>query len=151
MSNQRWRDDPRGLLFILARYKFVAKMLAGKDRVVEIGCADAFGTRVVQQEVGAVTASDFDPVFIDDARSRMASRGLGVRDSGPRHPRRARFRRAASTPRTRSTSSSTSCPNARTSSSGTSRGRLRRRASRSSARRRSSRRPMRPREARPGT
>src|SRR5262245_32234063 len=67
MSNQRWHDDPRGLLFILARYKFVAKMLAGRDEVVEIGCADAFGTRIVQQEVGAVTATDFDPVFIDDA------------------------------------------------------------------------------------
>jgi len=75
MTNQRWRDDPRGLLFILSRYKFVAKMLSGKSRVVEIGCADAFGTRVVQQEVGAVTASDFDPVFIDDARNRMAAEG----------------------------------------------------------------------------
>ena len=75
MSNQRWRDDPRGLLFILARYKFVAKMLSGKNRVVEIGCADAFGTRVVQQEVRSVTASDFDPVFIADARSRMAAEG----------------------------------------------------------------------------
>jgi len=75
MSNQRWRDDPRGLLFILARYKFVAKMLSGKNRVVEIGCADAFGTRVVQQEVKSVTASDFDPVFIADARSRMAAEG----------------------------------------------------------------------------
>jgi 2-polyprenyl-3-methyl-5-hydroxy-6-metoxy-1,4-benzoquinol methylase len=75
MSNQRWRDDPRGLLFVLSRYKFVAKMLSGKDRVVEIGCADAFGTRIVQQEVGAVTATDFDPVFIDDARERMESEG----------------------------------------------------------------------------
>jgi SAM-dependent methyltransferase len=75
VSNQRWRDDPRGLLFILSRYKFVAKMLSGKHRVVEIGCGDAFGTRIVQQEVGAVTASDFDPVFIDDARQRMAAEG----------------------------------------------------------------------------
>jgi len=75
MTNQRWRDDPRGLLFILARYKFVAKMLAGKKRVVEIGCSDAFGTRIVQQEVGSVTASDFDPVFIDDARTRMSTEG----------------------------------------------------------------------------
>jgi len=75
MTNQRWRDDPRGLLFILARYKFVAKMLAGKGSVVEIGCADAFGTRVVQQEVGSVTASDFDPVFLADARTRMAADG----------------------------------------------------------------------------
>jgi 2-polyprenyl-3-methyl-5-hydroxy-6-metoxy-1,4-benzoquinol methylase len=75
MTNQRWRDDPRGLLFILARYKFVAKMLSGKNRVVEIGCADAFGTRLVQQEVGAVTASDFDRVFIADARARMNADG----------------------------------------------------------------------------
>ena len=75
MTNQRWRDDPRGLLFILARYKFVAKMLAGKTRVVEIGCSDCFGMRVVQQEVGAVTASDFDPVFLADARARMDAEG----------------------------------------------------------------------------
>jgi 2-polyprenyl-3-methyl-5-hydroxy-6-metoxy-1,4-benzoquinol methylase len=75
MSNQRWRDDPRGLLFVLARYKFVAKMLSGKNRVVEVGCADAFGTRLVQQEVRSVTASDFDPVFIADARERMAAEG----------------------------------------------------------------------------
>src|SRR5438067_2878676 len=62
MSNQTWRDDPRRLLFVLARYKFVAKMLSGKRRVLEVGCADAFGTRLVMQEVGSVTAVDFDPV-----------------------------------------------------------------------------------------
>src|SRR6476619_7388116 len=73
MSNQTWRDDPRRLLFLLSRYKFCAKMLSGKKRVVEIGCADVFGTRLVVQELGAgaVTASDFDPVFIEDARQRM--------------------------------------------------------------------------------
>src|SRR5260370_28419982 len=46
-------------------------MLSGKSRVLEVGCADAFGTRVVLQEVGAVTAVDFDPVFLEDARARM--------------------------------------------------------------------------------
>jgi 2-polyprenyl-3-methyl-5-hydroxy-6-metoxy-1,4-benzoquinol methylase len=71
MSNQTWRDDPRRLLFVLSRYKFVAKMLSGKKRVLEIGCADAFGTRLVMQEVGRVTATDFDPVFIEDAQARM--------------------------------------------------------------------------------
>jgi cyclopropane fatty-acyl-phospholipid synthase-like methyltransferase len=75
MSNQTWRDDPRRLLFVLARYKFVAKMLRGKRRVLEIGCADAFATRLVLQEVGSVVATDFDPVFIDDARTRMESDG----------------------------------------------------------------------------
>jgi len=75
MSNQTWKDDPRRLLFLLSRYKFVAKMLGGKKRVLEVGCADAFGTRLVAQEGCQVTASDFDPVFIQDAKERMAKDG----------------------------------------------------------------------------
>jgi SAM-dependent methyltransferase len=70
MSNQVWHDDPRRLLFVLARYKFVSKMLKGLNRVLEVGCADAFATRLVAQEVGEVTAVDFDPVFIEDVKSR---------------------------------------------------------------------------------
>ena len=71
MSNQTWHDDPRRLVFTLSRYKFVAKMLSGRGQVLEVGCADAFGTRIVQQEVGQVTAVDFDPVFIADVQARM--------------------------------------------------------------------------------
>jgi SAM-dependent methyltransferase len=71
MANESWNEDPRRTLFTLARYKFVAKMLSGRNRVLEIGCADAFGTRLVQQEVNHVTAVDFDPIFIEDVRSRM--------------------------------------------------------------------------------
>lgn len=70
MANESWNQDPRRTLFTLARYKFVAKMLSGRKRVLEIGCADAFGTRVVQQEVEHVTAIDFDTVFIEDAKAR---------------------------------------------------------------------------------
>jgi SAM-dependent methyltransferase len=75
MSNQVWRDDPRRIVFLLSRYKFVAKMLAGKKRVVELGCADAFGTRLVQQAGCQVTACDFDPVFLADAKTRMGADG----------------------------------------------------------------------------
>ena len=67
MSGQVWRDDPRRLAFVLARYKFVAKMLCGKQSALEVGCADAFGTRLVRQEVPRVTASDFDSLFIENA------------------------------------------------------------------------------------
>jgi 2-polyprenyl-3-methyl-5-hydroxy-6-metoxy-1,4-benzoquinol methylase len=65
MSSQVWRDDPRRLAFLLARYKFVSKMFSGMKKVLEVGCADAFGTRVVRQEVPTVVAVDFDPVFIE--------------------------------------------------------------------------------------
>ena len=70
MVNQSWSQDPKRTLFTLARYKFVAKILAGKRRVLEVGCGDACGTRLVQQTVRHVTAVDFDPVFIEDIRER---------------------------------------------------------------------------------
>jgi 2-polyprenyl-3-methyl-5-hydroxy-6-metoxy-1,4-benzoquinol methylase len=70
MSNQVWHDDPKRLLFVLARYKFVSRMMAGKNSVLEIGCADAFGTRLVRQTVPNVTATDIDPLFIEDCLSR---------------------------------------------------------------------------------
>ena len=74
MSNQVWRDDPRRLVFLLSRYKFVAKMLSGRRGILEVGCADAFGTRLVLQEVTDLTAVDFDPIFVQDARDRMDAR-----------------------------------------------------------------------------
>jgi len=74
MANLVWHDDPRRLGFLLARYKFAAKMLSGYQKVLEVGCADGFGTRVVQQEVPDVTVADFDPVFIADVNQRMEER-----------------------------------------------------------------------------
>ncbi len=71
MTNQAWQDDPKHLLFTLSRYKFVAKMLAGRQHVLEVGCADAWATRIVVQSVQKLTATDFDPVFVDDVRKRM--------------------------------------------------------------------------------
>jgi len=80
MTNQAWHDDPKHLLFVLSRYKFVAKMLSGREHVLEVGCADAFGTRLVVQEVARLTAIDFDPVFIEDVLRRMDERWkFGVR------------------------------------------------------------------------
>jgi 2-polyprenyl-3-methyl-5-hydroxy-6-metoxy-1,4-benzoquinol methylase len=70
MANESWNKDPRRTLFTLARYKFVSKMFEGRKRVLEVGCADAFGTRLVQQTVGHITATDFDPLFIQDAKER---------------------------------------------------------------------------------
>jgi cyclopropane fatty-acyl-phospholipid synthase-like methyltransferase len=74
MTNQVYHDDPRRLAFILARYKFVAKMLSGKKRALEVGCGDAFGTRLVLQELDYVCCVDFDPVFVEDVKSRMETK-----------------------------------------------------------------------------
>lgn len=73
-SSESWHEDPKHLVFRLARYKFVAKMFSGRKHVLEVGCGDAFGTRIVQAEVGKLTGIDFDPVFIDDVNARMVDR-----------------------------------------------------------------------------
>lgn len=74
MSNYMWHSDPRHMVFLMSRYKFVSKMLSGRAHVLEVGCADAFGTRVVLQEVQKLTAVDFDPVFVEDTNRRMDER-----------------------------------------------------------------------------
>ena len=70
-ANAAWHADPKRLGIVLARYKFVAKMLSGKQRVLEIGCGDAWASRVVKQEVETLVGVDFDPVFVDDAIAGM--------------------------------------------------------------------------------
>jgi len=72
MTSESWRNDPKHLVFNLARYKFVAQMFAGREKVLEIGCGDAFGTRIVRQRVKSLTAADFDPLFIKDAAARLS-------------------------------------------------------------------------------
>jgi len=72
MSRQAYEDDPRRLAFTLARYKHVAKMLEGFGSVMEVGCADGFGSRIVRQHVGALFAIDADERSIEEAR-RAAS------------------------------------------------------------------------------
>ena len=39
-ANKQWHEDPKHLLFSMARYKFIAKMLSGKKNVLEAGCGD---------------------------------------------------------------------------------------------------------------
>jgi SAM-dependent methyltransferase len=69
-TNQTYHDDPRRLAFVFARYKFVAKMLSGAAHALEVGCGDAFASRLVRQEVGALTVVDYDQLFIDDVGKR---------------------------------------------------------------------------------
>jgi 2-polyprenyl-3-methyl-5-hydroxy-6-metoxy-1,4-benzoquinol methylase len=64
--------DPKRLVFVLARYKFVAKMLAGKDRVLEAGCGDALGLPIVTDAVGWLYAIDWEARVIDGNRKRLA-------------------------------------------------------------------------------
>jgi SAM-dependent methyltransferase len=93
MTGASWRWNPRRLGMMLARYKFVAKMLCGLGDVAEIGCSDGFGSTVVAREVGRLALFDFDSVFVDYVEANLDMIGadqVAVHDilSGPLPPRR---------------------------------------------------------------
>jgi len=69
-----WYDDPKHLLFTLARYKFISKMFAGFKNILEVGCGDGFPSRLVAQTVGKMTGIDFDPEFINDAKNNVSEK-----------------------------------------------------------------------------
>lgn len=66
ISNAVWYDDPKSLLFKLARYKFVSQILRDCDSVLEVGCGDGFCSRIVSLSVEKLTLSDFDGEFIQE-------------------------------------------------------------------------------------
>ena len=71
IRNRIWSLDPRHFAFTFSRYKFVSKMFENFECVLEVGCGDAFATRLVQQTTKHVTAIDFDTKFIDDINRRQ--------------------------------------------------------------------------------
>lgn len=74
MSQYAWEDDPKRLAFTLARYKHTAKLLEGYGRVLEVGCADGFGSRIVRQHCLALTGIDSDRKSIDEAKAQASKK-----------------------------------------------------------------------------
>jgi 2-polyprenyl-3-methyl-5-hydroxy-6-metoxy-1,4-benzoquinol methylase len=66
-------NDPGHLLFTLSRYKFASKMLPWDSPVdvLELGCAEGFGTLFLAVGGHKVTAVDFDQAAIDHARKTI--------------------------------------------------------------------------------
>jgi 2-polyprenyl-3-methyl-5-hydroxy-6-metoxy-1,4-benzoquinol methylase len=71
VGNAILNDDPKRLVFLLSRYKFVSKLYENFDHVLEIGCGDGTGSIIVKQVVKNLTAVDFDPIFIENAMERQ--------------------------------------------------------------------------------
>ena len=70
MCSQRWRLDPKTLLFTLSRYKQVARMLDGCASVAEVGCGDGFAGELVEDVVGQLDRYDVDDRFCAEAGAR---------------------------------------------------------------------------------
>ncbi len=66
-------NDPKRFGFLLARHKFVSKMLDGKERVLDVGCQEGVGSMVVAKTVGHVVGVDFFAAHVEAARAGVAS------------------------------------------------------------------------------
>lgn len=66
------KTDPIHTAFVLSRYKFCAKMLAGKNLVVEIGCGDGFGIPLVAQAVTHLHCVDWDRRNLEGCQKRLS-------------------------------------------------------------------------------
>ena len=74
-----WLRDPKHLVFALARYKFVAKMLADVPKianVAEVGAGDAFGAEIVRREVVSLDTYDLAPLSEGTMRYDVMERPL---------------------------------------------------------------------------
>ncbi len=56
--SESWIRDPKHLGFTLSRYKFVSKMFADYDKVLEVGAGDGFGSRIVKDVVKKLDLTD---------------------------------------------------------------------------------------------
>lgn len=70
MHAMSWDHDPKHLGFVLARYKFVSKMLTGKKRVLEIGCGDTTGSRLVKSTVEYLEGIDVNTDYMESSPSK---------------------------------------------------------------------------------
>jgi len=73
-------EDPKLLLFVLARHKFVSKMFTGFRTVLEIGCQEGFGSLLVAQVVEKIHAIDFYKPYIESCNRRLTNSQITFED-----------------------------------------------------------------------
>lgn len=79
-KNFLYRNDPKLVMIGMSRYKFVGKMLEGREDVLEVGCGDGFNAPVVAQHVGKLSLSDIDENNLEDIRTRDPLNRMGLRE-----------------------------------------------------------------------
>lgn len=66
------RNDPKRLAFVLARYKFVARLATRGKRVLELGCSEGLGGRLLAEFAASYTGIDLDEEAVAVARHNLA-------------------------------------------------------------------------------
>ncbi len=64
-------DDPKLLSFVLSRYKFCSKLLEGKEKVLEVGCGESFGSPLIKKVVKELYCCDYYGPVLDENKERF--------------------------------------------------------------------------------
>ena len=75
-TSSSFRSDPKRICMQFSRYKFCAKMLRGKTRVLEVGCGDAPGVPMMLQFVNSVVGVDIEKALIEDNTLRFKKENI---------------------------------------------------------------------------
>lgn len=70
-TSYSYTHDPKHLGFVLARYKFCAKMLEKKGVVVEVGCGDGIGIPLIAGVVQHLHCIDWDEKNLEGCQRRL--------------------------------------------------------------------------------
>jgi 2-polyprenyl-3-methyl-5-hydroxy-6-metoxy-1,4-benzoquinol methylase len=68
------RDDPKRLVFVLARYQFAAKMAGPSRSMLELGCSEGIGAPILTGFSAEYTGVDMDGSAISSAKKNFSSK-----------------------------------------------------------------------------
>jgi cyclopropane fatty-acyl-phospholipid synthase-like methyltransferase len=86
-ASHQWMHDPKHLLFVLARYKHAARLIGAAASVLEIGCGEGIGARILAEDRASWRGIDWTP-----PRWRSPWRRCRRRDSASTGARRRGLR-----------------------------------------------------------
>lgn len=64
-------NDPKRLAFVLSRYKFAARLATAGKRVLELGCSEGLGGRILAEVALSYTGIDLDAEAVAVARQNL--------------------------------------------------------------------------------
>ncbi len=64
-------NDPKRLAFVLSRYKFVSRIATKNKRVLELGCSEGLGGRLLAEFATSYTGIDLDSEAVAVARRNL--------------------------------------------------------------------------------
>jgi 2-polyprenyl-3-methyl-5-hydroxy-6-metoxy-1,4-benzoquinol methylase len=67
-ASYQWLHDPKHLLFVLARYKHAARLIGSASTVLEVGCGEGIGARILAEGRRAYLGIDPDEAAVAVAR-----------------------------------------------------------------------------------